>query len=578
MADAYTDARAAFAAWRERFPADPYAADRHLDLVNRRHLSGTRLTAVRADGIEFGKIVSAQLGPLVESYQDHPPQLTSYDGLGNRIEEIRFDPAYHEAGSLVWASGLMHHSVRAGASFEQATAFYLASLEGELGHLCAATCTTGMVRVLRRSASDPIKDNWLAALTDMDYARAIRGAQFLTEVQGGSDVGAIAAEAVAVGDGTFRITGEKWFCSVADAGAFLLLARPEGAGPGTAGLGCFLVPRIVAGTPNGFSIRRLKDKLGTTSMASGEIDFEGALAYPIGGIDEGFKIMVTGMLNTSRWMNAVGNVGIVRRAYLDASGYAAFREAFGRRIADFPLVRLQLARMKAEWLAALHSTWDLTALDEAVDLVAMGEATIDDDTAGFHRYLVNANKLACSLAATEVVRGAIEILGGNGAIETFSILPRLLRDSVVFEQWEGTHNVLTAQVLRDLDRMGLTGTVLDRTLALLKGITDPELADTAARAAAGVEELGAAIRVCVDDPGHGALHFRAHLEGLVRAHQVALLLDTAESGTSEEAETAELAAAATLLTGRYLDRGYRPERDPRFAPTIDRLLGADLDV
>jgi len=402
--------------------------------------------------------------------------------------------------------------------------------------------------------------------------------KFLTEVQGGSDVGAIAAEAVAVGDGTFRITGEKWFCSVADAGAFLLLARPQGAGPGTAGLGCFLVPRIVAGTPNGFSIRRLKDKLGTTSMASGEIDFEGALAYPIGGIDEGFKIMVTGMLNTSRWMNAVGNVGIMRRAYLDASGYAAFREAFGRGIANFPLVRLQLAGMKAEWLAALHSTWDLTALDEAVDLVAMGETTIDEDTAGFHRYLVNANKLVCSLAATEVVRGAIEILGGNGAIETFSILPRLLRDSVVFEQWEGTHNVLTAQVLRDLDRMGLTGTVLDRTLALLKGITDPELADTAARAAAAVEELGAAIRVCVDDPEHGALHFRAHLESLVRAHQVALLLDAAESGASEAAETGELAAAATLLTGRYLDRGYRPERDPAFTATIDRLLGTDVDV
>lgn len=148
------------------------------------------------------------------------------------------------------------------------------------------------------------------------------------------------------------------------------------------------------------------------------------------------------------------------------------------------------------------------------------------------------------------------------------------------DAYTGTHKVLTAQVRRDLDRMGLTGTVLDRTLALRKGITDPELGDTATRAAAALEELGAAIRVCVDDPGHGALHFRAHHEGLVRAHQVALLLDAADGGEGEgeAANAAELAAAATLLTGRYLDPDYRPERDPRFTATIDRLLGADLDV
>jgi alkylation response protein AidB-like acyl-CoA dehydrogenase len=575
VADAYTDARMAFAAWRERFPTDPYRADRHLDLANRRYLPEDRLDEVRADASAFGEIVSAELGALVASYAEHPPLLQAYDGLGNRTEEVRFDPAYHEAGSLVWASGLVRDSVHAGGSFEQATKFYLASLEGELGHLCAVTCTTGMVRVLRRSGSDGVKERWLPALAEVDYSQATRGAQFLTEIQGGSDVGAIATEAVALGDGSFRVTGEKWFCSVADAGAFLVLARPEGAGPGTAGLGCFLIPRLVGGAPNGFSIRRLKTKLGTTSMASGEIDFDNALAFPVGEVDAGFKIMVTGMLNTSRWLNAVGTVGIMRRAYLDASGYATYREAFGRRIADFPLVRRQLAMIKAAWLAGLHSTWELTALDEMVDLAAMGAAPIDADSAGFHRYLVNANKLVCSLAATEAVREAIEILGGNGVIETFSILPRLLRDSIVFEQWEGTHNVLTAQVLRDLDRLDLTGTVLDRSISLLKGIADPDLAETAARATVAVEELGAAIRVSLDDPAHGSLHFREHLEGLVRAHQVALLLDAAAA--EQGAEVDELAAAAALLTGRHLDRGYRPEHDPNFLPLIDQLLGDDLE-
>jgi len=404
----------------------------------------------------------------------------------------------------------------------------------------------------------------------VDYDEALRGSQFLTEVQGGSDVGSVASPAVDRHDGTWRISGEKWFCSIADADAFLVLARPEGAAPGTRGLGCFLVPRAIDDTPNGFSIRRLKDKLGTVSMASAEIDFDDAVAYPIGDVTAGFKIMVTAMLNTSRWLNAIGDVGIMRRAYLEASAYARHRRAFGQRIADFPLVRKQIAQIKAEWLGALHSTWHLTALDEAIDL-----GTDDPVDVGFHRFLVNANKLTCSLAATQAVREALEILGGNGAIETFSVLPRLLRDAVVYEQWEGTHNTLTAQVLRDLGRLDLTGTVIDRTATMLKGIADPELGEIASRALAGFEDLAADTRRCVDDPDHGAMHFRDTLERLVRAHQVALLLDAAQAEAGPLSD--ELAGAAATLTGRFLDPDYRARRDPAFGANVERLLGSDLD-
>ena len=569
MSDAFQNARTAFNAWRADFPTDPYAADLHLDLVNARYLSEERLAGVREMGSAFGRTVAEDLGPLVESYQRHDPELVKYDGLGNRTEEIRFDPAYHEAGALVWASGLMRDAGTPGLSFEQATTFYLASLEGEMGHMCAATCTTGTTRVLRRSASQSIQEEYLPALTEVDAAAALRGSQFLTEVQGGSDVGSVASPAVDHGDGTWRVSGEKWFCSIADGDVFLVLARPEGALPGTKGLGCFLIPRLVDGQPNGFSIRRLKDKLGTMSMASAEIDFDDAIAHQVGDIDEGFKIMVTAMLNTSRWMNALGDVGIMRRAYLEASAFARHREAFGRRLADFPLVRRQIAQIKAEWLAALHSTWHLTSLDEAVDL---GTASAADGS--FHRYLVNANKLACSLAATQTVREAIEILGGNGAIETFSVLPRLLRDAVVYEQWEGTHNTLTAQVLRDLGRLDLTGTVIDRTATLLKGIADPELGATAARALESFEDLAFATRRSIDDAEHGAMHFRSILERLTRAHQVALLLDAAEGGGPLRRE---LAAAAASITGRFLDREYRSEDDPNFTQMVEDLLGPDLD-
>ncbi len=569
MTDAFSTAREAFEAWRSGFPDDPYSADPHLDHVNARYLSEERLAGVREMGGAFGRTVVEDLGPLIESYQRHDPELVKFDGIGNRTEEIRFDPAYHEAGALVWASGLLRDAGTPGLSFEQATTFYLASLEGEMGHMCAATCTTGMIRVLRRSASASIRDQYLPALTAVEYDDALRGSQFLTEVQGGSDVGSVASPAVDRGDGTWYVSGEKWFCSIADADAFLVLARPDGAAVGTKGLGCFIIPRLIDGTPNGFSIRRLKDKLGTMSMASAEIDFENAVAYPIGGVDEGFKIMVTAMLNTSRWMNAIGDVGIMRRAYLEASAYARRREAFGQRIAEFPLVRRQIAQIKAEWLAALHSTWALTALDESVDI-----GSADDGDAAFHRYLVNANKLTCSLAATQAVREAIEILGGNGAIETFSVLPRLLRDAVVYEQWEGTHNTLTAQVVRDLGRLDITNVIVDRTVDLLRSITEPTLATIASRALAGFEELATETRRSVDDFGHGAMHFRPTLERLVRGHQVALLLDAAQHPGPL---ATELAAAASFLTGRYLDRSYRPEHDPMFDQTIEALLGTDLD-
>jgi alkylation response protein AidB-like acyl-CoA dehydrogenase len=572
---AFATAREQFAAWKRRRPENDFAADRHLDVVNRRYLEGARLQKMRDTGFRFG-LVMPELAAIVERYRSNPPELVKYDGAGNPIEEVRFAAGYQRAGELIWGSGLLRHGAEPGHSFEQANLFYLASLEGEMGHMCAATCTTGLIRALRRSGSADLRERYLAALTELDYGTAQRGAQFLSEVQGGSDVGSIATEATATGDGTYRIRGEKWFCSVADADLFLLLARPPGAASGTAGLGCFLLPRLLEGRPNGFSIRRLKDKLGTTSMASAEIDFADAVAYLVGGIDEGFKIMVTAMLNSSRWLNAIGDVGMMRRAYLEASRYASFRSAFGQRIGDFPLVRSQLAAIKVEWLAALHSTWALTSLDEVVDLASAG-GEIDLSQAGFHRYLVNANKLGCALAATAAVRQAIEVLGGNGAIEDFSVLPRLLRDAVVYEQWEGTHNVLAAQVLRDMGRRDLAGVVIEHTSTLLSGLGDPRLQRVAGRVESALESLADKISSSIEDSEFGALHFRAQLEQLLRAHQVGLLLDAAT--TEDDADlSAELAAAASLLAAKYLDAAYVAEGDPSYLETIDRLLGNDLSA
>lgn len=457
----------------------------------------------------------AVLDEAVAESERRPPRLV--DG------RVEFDEAYHRAGRAVWATGI----VGAGA-VEQAALFYEIAQAGEGGHACPVVCTAGLVRALRTHASDELRERFLPPLLEADYDRAQRGAQFLTERQGGSDVGANRVEAVPDG-GAWRLHGEKWFCSVADADQFLVTARPRGAPEGTRGIGCFLVES--AG--GGFRIRKLKDKLGTRALATGEIEFEGAAAYPLGPLEDGFRIAVS-VLNTSRWLNAVGSSGLMRRAWRVACEFAAEREAFGQVISGFPLVRENLAVIKAATKGAGASTAELTAL---VDRIDRGEATAED--VAWHRVLVNANKFVTSLAATKVVRRAIETLGGNGTIEDFSPLPRLYRDSIVFESWEGAHNVLCAQVLRDLARFDAVDLAIERAMA------PPEVA--------------AGLRRAVSDPEWGALHGRRQLDRLVRAVQVAAL---------RESEP----ASAELLERRYLTPGWQPESDPDYPELIERTL------
>jgi alkylation response protein AidB-like acyl-CoA dehydrogenase len=478
----------------------------------------------------FGAVVAQEIDPAVAELEARS-DLPATDG-----ERVEFAGPYARAGQAIWATGVLS----AGAH-EQGALLYLLAHAGEGGHACPVVCTAGLVRALRGEASPELRDRFLPPLLERDYDRAQRGAQFLTERHGGSDVGANRVEAVPDGD-AWRLSGEKWFCSVADADQFVVTARPRGGPAGTRGIGCFLVPRRVNGAINGFRIRRLKDKLGTRALATGEIEFDGALAYPIGAPEDGFRIAAGVVLNTSRWLNAFGSTGLMRRAYLEASTFARERTAFGLPIAQFPLVRENLAVMKAEQQAALASTLELTHMVEKIDA-----STASEDDVTWHRILVNANKFVTSLAATRVVRRAIETLGGNGTIEDFSPLPRLYRDAIVFESWEGTHNVLCLQVLRDLSRLDAVDLVLAR-------VGGEHVADLEPR-----------LRRSIADPEFGALHFRRQLETLVRALQAARLSNSQLLSP----------ACGALLARRHLVRDWDPERDPEYPALIDAVLGDD---
>jgi acyl-CoA dehydrogenase len=550
-------ARAALADWQGSFPVDTFASDHQLRSILVRALGADRLAALETRASAFARQVTTVIGPAASRYEQrlHLPELARYDGIGRRTESVVFDPSYVTAGTAVWASGLVALSGQPGSAYEQATLLYLLSLEGEAGHACPATCTIGLARALRRAADPAVRDTFLPALVDPDYAAATRGSQFLTEVQGGSDVGANVCEAVPTGDeSTYRISGEKWFCSVADAGQFFLTARVSGGEEGTRGLGSFVVPRTVDGTPNGFTLRRLKDKLGTRGLASGEIDFESALAWPIGPVEHGFRTAVGIVLNTSRWMTAVGDAGIMRRAVLEAYSYARHRQAFGRPIQEFPAVRHTLADMAATSAGALHLVFALTGLEDRIDA-----STASDEDVLFHRFLVNATKYLLSGQATEVVHSAVEVLGGNGTIEEFSVLPRLYRDAMVFESWEGTHNVLVAQVLTDLRRLPILDVMSERLVRCLDNAPDQALA-----APVRIQldrALGEAL-ACVTDRSFGAWHFRGILD------QIGVLAETAyllEAGVDW---------AATHLVLDKATPGYRPQEDRSFGERVDAVLAS----
>ncbi len=260
----------------------------------------------------------------------------------------------------------------------------------------------------------------------------------------------------------------------------LVTARPEGSPGGTRGLGLFLVPRhLDNGKPNGMFIRRLKDKIGTKSLATAEVDFKDAVAWlvepkipPEGGqASLPFQLLMDCVINTSRLYNAVGSAGAARRAYVIASTYANHRHAFGRPIAEFPLVAEALKEMHEETRAITSGSLFLAHVRDRIET-----GPGDEDDEAFFRFAVNLNKYRSSVSATNVIRKAIEVLGGNGAMENFSVLPRLLRDSIVFEAWEGAHNTLIAQSLRDVIRLQLHRPFF-RKLGPMLEPNDPELSE-----------------------------------------------------------------------------------------------------
>jgi alkylation response protein AidB-like acyl-CoA dehydrogenase len=311
-------------------------------------------------------------------------------------------------------------------------------VQAEFGLMCPISVTDTSIHLIRKFASAELKDYLLPKMLSADAATQWKGTQFMTERAGGSDVGAIETTA-SCEDGVWRLYGDKWFCSHADADVALLLARPEGAPPGTKGLALFALPRrLKDGRRNTYRIVRLKDKLGTRSMASGEIRLEGAVAYLVGEADRGLKQMME-QVNLSRLSHGVRAAAMMRRCTNEAMVCARSRVAFGKTIIEYPLLRRQLLKIAVPSEQALSMfLFAADAMDRANAGSKEAESTL--------RILTPLLKFRACRDNIPVATGAMEVRGGNGYIEEW-VQPRLVRDAHIGVLWEGTSNINALDII-----------------------------------------------------------------------------------------------------------------------------------
>lgn len=521
--------------WERSQPTNFYDTDHHLQRLLAMLWGKTRLQQHSAQLSKFGHEAAMIIDPAARraNLAENLPKLDRFTATGERTEALQQSPDHHLVGRHIYGSGVMAAYAEPESNLLAMALFYLSSYNGEAGHNCPVSCTAGIIKTLQHAGCEELKAKYLPQLLDADYDRLLHGAQFLTEVQGGSDVGANVCTAAPLDaqQGKWVINGEKWFCSNATAGLILMTARPIGAPAGTKGLGLFLVPRRLDNDSlNGIYLRRLKDKLGTKSMATAEMDFKDAVGYQIGKAGEGFLHAMNFVINTSRLYNAVGSAGAARRAFVVAWTYAQHRQAFGTPIKNFPLIQQVLAEMKSETAAITSGSLYLAHLRDEIEA---GRA--DETTKQFFRLVINLNKYRSSISATDVIRKGIEILGGNGAMENFSVLPRLLRDSVVFEAWEGAHGTLIAQSVRDCQRNQLHLACAEHLRQMFASLSN-EAAKTR-----GLAKLGALLSefetaLALDEFSAGVA-FRELADKLVYLFYAARLAVEAEANNNSEAAT-----------------------------------------
>src|SRR5271157_95814 len=397
-----------------------------------------RMAEYRAQLGEFRNWALTEVDPQA-NYTDRyaPPAVETFDRNGEVVNRIVANRWYEEQHQELYRRGIIGLPYIENAPHLLTFTMGYLLAQADISLHCPVTLTGAVAYVLDSHAPESVRQRYLYDVIRMD-GHAKTGGTWATEQHGGSDVGATTTVAIRNGD-RFTLQGLKWFASNANSGLAVATARPEGAPQGSAGLGLYLVPsHLDDGRPNHFRIRKLKDKLGTKGLPTGEIELLGAEGVEIAPPPEGFKLMMEA-LEYSRVHNAVGSVGIQRRSLQEALAWARNRSAFGHVLTDYPMVQDELLRMRVQFEAGA-----LLAFEAAI---AFDEV---QQTAEHRTWLRLATALAKYLTAEYAIaasRSALELIGGNGYTSDYPVA-RLLRDAQVLTVWEGPANIQALELLR----------------------------------------------------------------------------------------------------------------------------------
>jgi alkylation response protein AidB-like acyl-CoA dehydrogenase len=550
-----------YATFDEAVGLDWYAVDPNLRATLDRLLPDPTDRAFAEEHVaRFGRLVGGTLAARAEITDQNGPELRRYDRWGHDVAEVVHHPTWTANKADLVRHGFTGLERLAGRPVPAVVTASLAYLvcQAETAAYCGLGMTSGAADVVERHAPDAVRDDFVRRLTSNDPDDAWEGGMFLTERQGGSDVGANTTRAVQDGD-EWLLYGEKHFCSNADADVFIVLARPEGAPPGGRGLATFIVPRHTSdGDPNGFHIKRLKPKLGTRGVPTAEVGLDGARAWLAGSPHtsatgdaardgKGLNRMME-MVNGSRFGVAIMGLGIHRRSFLEAAIYAAHREQWGRRIDSYPLVRETLVDLLVDLEAASAITFECAAANR----------TARDEEEGrlLRRILVPLAKMRATREAIGAASTALEVLGGNGYMEDWP-MARQLRDAQCHTIWEGTENILCIDVRRAMRSEQAHEALLARVeRALDTAAGHPVLAGPADAVAGALKETHEAIAFLESVPDDlQLLHARRFAYLLADLVEGALLLDESAWSLARDGD-----ARKAVVARRFCRRRLAPGR------------------
>ena len=513
-----------------------FSADPDLSFLLMRHLSSEDYQQAETILFEMGAVASQRMDSLAKEANRQGPVLVQFDKKGQRVDEVIFHPAYHELERIAYQDfAIAAGSHREGAlgwdgRIPQPVKFALGYLgmQAESGVFCPIAMTDAMARVMERYASEELNHRFLPSLTALTMDELQQGAMFLTEKQGGSDVGlttTVAKPRSGIREGLqpeWELWGDKWFCSNVSADIILTLARPEGAPAGTRGLGLFLVPKILEdGARNAYTINRLKDKLGTRSLATGEVTLHGAYAFQVGALNRGF-VQMTEMINLTRIWAAIGSLAAMRRSFLEALVHTRGRVVFGRRLAEHPLMRRQLVDLLIEIEGCAALAFETTSVLERVDRHGA------EEDKRLLRILTPLGKYYIPKRGEYVTLEALEMRGGNGYVEDW-VNARMLRDSIVNVVWEGSSNVIVLDVARAMTREGAGAALFGMLHQRLQSCQQPVVVPIARQVQALVNQLAGRVQELASlDSDSAQLPLRGLVERMAQLTIVTLLLDQAE--------------------------------------------------